>query len=210
MIPMGVLPSQYVYLALEALCLNGDVSVTEDCLFEKCTEQKKNLNYWKFKSDLNAQIRLGCIHCEGSRLYMAKVWRYEESAAQSLVDIIHQPTLQPTPLPSVLQVNDITLCEEQRNAVEMALQFRLSLILGGAGSGKSTLIQAIVNALGNENTTVLCAPTRKAARNLTSRTGLPARTVHSALGLHANEDFLAPVRWETVDLVIVDEASMLT
>lgn len=123
---------------------------------------------------------------------MAKVWRYEESAAQSLVDIIRQPTLQSTPLPSVLQVNDITLCEEQRNAVEMALQFRLSLILGGAGSGKSTLIQAIVNALGHENTTVLCAPTGKAARNLTSRTGLPARTVHSALGLHVNEDFLAP------------------
>lgn len=210
MIPMGVPPSQYVYLALEALCLNGDVSVTEDCLFKKCTEQKKNLNYWNFKSDLNAQIRSGCIHCEGSRLYMAKVWRYEESAAQSLVDIIHQPALQPIPLPEVLQVNDITLCEEQRNAVEMALRFRLSLILGGAGSGKSTLIQAIVNALGDENTTVLCAPTGKAARNLTSRTGLSARTVHSALGLHVNEDFLAPVRWETVDLVIVDEASMLT
>ena len=45
MISMGVPPSQYVYLALEALCLNGDVSVTEDCLFRKCTEQQKNLSY---------------------------------------------------------------------------------------------------------------------------------------------------------------------
>ena len=210
MIPTGLPPSQYVYLALEALCLNGDVYVTEDRLFQKCSEQKRNLTYWAFKNDLNAQIRLGAICCEGSGLYMTKVWRYEESAAQALANIILQPALRPIPLPDVLQVNDITLCEEQRSAVAMALQLRLSLILGGAGSGKSTLIQAIVKVLNCEHNTVLCAPTGKAARNLTNRTGLTARTVHSALGLHPNEDFLAPVRWETVDLVIVDEASMLT
>ncbi len=67
-----------------------------------------------------------------------------------------------------------------------------------------------LKVLNRERNTVLCAPTGKAARNLTNRTGLTARTVHSALGLHPHEDFLAPVRWETVDLVIVDEASMLT
>lgn len=210
MISTGLPPSQYVYLALEALCLNGDAYVTEDRLFQKCAEQKKNLTYWVFKNDLNTQIRLGAICCEGSSLYMTKVWRYEESAAQALANIIRQPALQPIPLPDVLQVNNFTLCEEQRNAVAMALQLRLSLILGGAGSGKSTLIQAIVKVLNSERNTVLCAPTGKAARNLTNRTGLTARTVHSALGLHPHEDFLAPVRWETVDLVIVDEASMLT
>ena len=210
MIPTVLPPSQYIYLALEALCLNGDVYVTEDRLFQKCAEQKRGLTYWAFKNDLNAQIRMGAICCEGSSLYMTKVWRYEESAAQSLANIIRQPALQPIPLPDVLQVNDITLCEEQRNAVAMALQLRLSLILGGASSGKSTLIQAIVKVLNSERNTVLCAPTGKAARNLTTRTGLTARTVHSALGLRPHEDFLAPVRWETVDLVIVDEASMLT
>lgn len=202
--------SQYVYRALEALCLNGDAYVTEDRLFQKCAEQKKNLTYLTFKADLNTQIRFGTICHEDTRIYMTKVWRYEESAAQALTSIFRQPALQTIPLPDVLQVNDITLCEEQRNAVVMALQERLSLILGGAGSGKSTLIQAIAKALGSECTAVLCAPTGKAARNLTSRTGITARTVHSALGLHPNEDFLAPVRWEAVDLVIVDEASMLT
>ena len=210
MIPTRLPPSQYIYLALEALCLNGDVYVTEERLFQKCAEQKRGLTYWAFKNDLNAQIRLGTICCEGSSLYMTKVWRYEESAAQALANIMRQPVLQPIPLPDVLQVNNITLCDEQRNAVAMALQLRLSLILGGAGSGKSTLIQAIVKVLNSERNTVLCAPTGKAARNLTNRTGLTARTVHSALGLHPHEDFLAPVRWETVDLVIVDEASMLT
>lgn len=57
---------------------------------------------------------------------------------------------------------------------------------------------------------VLCAPTGKAARNLTKRTGLPARTVHSALGMHPDEDFLSPVVWNTTELVVVDEASMMT
>ena len=57
---------------------------------------------------------------------------------------------------------------------------------------------------------VLCAPTGKAARNLEKRTGLSARTVHSALGMHPDEDFPAPVTWNTTQLVVVDEASMMT
>lgn len=65
----------------------------------------------------------------------------------------------------------IALCQEQRAAVELALTNKLSLILGGAGCGKSTLIRAIVNMVGAGHSMVLCAPTGKAARNLEKRTG---------------------------------------
>lgn len=62
----------------------------------------------------------------------------------------------------------------------------------------------------SKNGWVLCSPTGKAARNLTDRTGFQARTVHSALGMRPDEDFLSPVAWAHTDLVIVGEASMMT
>lgn len=111
-------------------------------------------------------------------------------------------------LPDPLMVGDIALCDEQRDAVAVALSHRLTLILGGAGCGKSTLIRAICDHV--KGGKVLCAPTGKAARNLTARTGLAARTVHSALGLAPNDDFLSPVEWNYTKLVIVDEVSMLS
>lgn len=42
------------------------------------------------------------------------------------------------------------------------------------------------------------------------RTGIEARTVHSALGLRPDDDFLEPVQWPSVSLLVVDEASMMT
>ena len=182
--------SRYILSALEDHCLNGDAYVTEEILYKRCRDQHRSLSYEVFKADLAEQIRLGFIHPEGSRIYAMRTWRYENSAAQSLSAILRNPTLSPAILPEKLAVNGLALCQEQRAAVGLALSSRLSMILGGAGCGKSTLIRAIVNAVGPKRPMVLCAPTGKAARNLTMRTGLIARTVHSALGMHPNEDFL--------------------
>ena len=202
--------SRYVLYALEDYSKNGDAYVSENTLFARCRKQRRELSYGSFKADLAEQIRLGYIHPEGSRLYATKTWRYEECAARKLSAVLRDPALLPVVLPDVLTVNGIALCEEQRNAAELALSNRLSMILGGAGSGKSTLIRAIANEVRRGQTMVLCCPTGKAARNLTKRTGLQARTVHSALGMRPDEDFLLPVSWSTTSLVVVDEASMLT
>ena len=202
--------SRYVLRAMEDHCLNGDAYVAEDVLYHRCKERQRGLSYATFKADLAEQIRLGYIHPEGSHLYINRTWRYEEDASKQLVTILRQPTLPAMAVPENLSVNGIALCQEQRAAVELALTNKLSLILGGAGCGKSTLIRAIVNMVDAGHSMVLCAPTGKAARNLEKRTGLSARTVHSALGMHPDEDFLAPVTWNTTQLVVVDEASMMT
>ena len=80
--------------------------------------------------------------------------------------------------------------------------------MAGAGRGKTTLIRAIAE---NSNTDriLLCSPTGKAAKNLAERTGIPAQTVHRALGVIRERDFLQVSERDDVDLVIVDEASML-
>ena len=52
--------------------------------------------------------------------------------------------------------------------------------------------------------------TGKAARNLTERTGIEARTVHGALGKSPDANFLDAVSWNCIGLVVVDEASMVS
>ena len=117
-------------------------------------------------------------------------------------------------IPRELRAGDILLSEQQREAIELALNSSLSIILGGAGCGKTTLIEAIVHCFRERNDAfvpyVVAAPTGKAARNLTERTGIEARTVHGALGKSPDANFLDAVSWNCIGLVVVDEASMVS
>ena len=131
-----------------------------------------------------------------------------------LADILKDPALPVMEIPRELRAGDILLSEQQREAIELALNSRLSIILGGAGCGKTTLIEAIVHCFRERNDAfepyVVAAPTGKAARNLTERTGIDARTVHSALGKQPDTNFLDPVSWSNTGLVVIDEASMVS
>jgi exodeoxyribonuclease V alpha subunit len=136
------------------------------------------------------------------------------TAAERLADILKAPALPVMEIPRELRAGDILLSEQQREAIELALNSRLSVILGGAGCGKTTLIEAIVHCFRERNDAfvpyVVAAPTGKAARNLTERTGIEARTVHGALGKSPDANFLDAVSWNCIGLVVVDEASMVS
>ena len=201
--------SNYIRAVLERYCLNGDAFISEEKLYSLCKQQHEDLSYSVFTRDLREQYAIHSLHREGSRIYLDKIWRCEECTAQSLAELLHRTPLPQAVLRPPVRIDGFELTEEQCAAVSMALNNRISIILGCAGSGKSTLIKAIVNRHATRFY-VVCAPTGKAARNITARTGIEARTVHSACGLMPDEDFLPPVQWVLTSLVIVDEASMLT
>jgi exodeoxyribonuclease V alpha subunit len=99
-----------------------------------------------------------------------------------------------------------SLSEEQQRAVDTAAQYSLTVCTGGPGVGKTHTIKAIIEQ--SEHPILLCAPTGKAAKRITEQTGLPARTIHSALA--AAVDFetgeTKPLDYATI---IVDEFSMV-
>jgi len=102
---------------------------------------------------------------------------------------------------------------EQREAVKMALTQGLSIITGGPGTGKTLIQRAILDIYQKnnpKNEICCCAPTGRAARRMEQATGVPASTVHKALGLMADEDgdYDGPEAL-TADLIVVDEISML-
>ncbi|MDX1540516.1 MAG: AAA family ATPase, partial [Geminicoccaceae bacterium] len=99
----------------------------------------------------------------------------------------------------------------QRDALRLALTRRLLVITGGPGTGKTTLVRAILEALETLGVNVLlAAPTGRAARRLGESTGREARTLHRLLEAEPAKGFRRNmVRPLETQLLVVDEASMV-
>jgi exodeoxyribonuclease V alpha subunit len=100
---------------------------------------------------------------------------------------------------------------EQREAVLGALRSRLFVITGGPGVGKTTIITAVIALCKAAHlSTVLCAPTGRAAKRLSESTGQVTFTLHRALEFQPGGGFSRNRnRPLDGDLFVVDEASMV-
>jgi exodeoxyribonuclease V alpha subunit len=103
------------------------------------------------------------------------------------------------------------LTDEQWAAVRAAFGARVSILTGGPGVGKTMCTKEIVAEAEAANATIaLCAPTGRAARRLAETTGHEAQTIHRLLEwMPGREPAFRPGRPLPVDLIIVDESSML-
>lgn len=205
------LRGQYILNVLHNIELAGDAYSTAEELYQLCKQKHPSLSEDAFRADKTFLQKEGRIAQEGRRIYLAKTLAYENAAAQFLADILSNNELQSALQDMPASTELTTLTGEQQSAIRMVFGHRLSLILGGAGTGKTTLVRGLIaQAPHRLSSCILCAPTGKVARNLTERTGVQARTVHGALGLRPEENFLGPVHWDLTGLVVIDEASMMT
>ncbi len=87
----------------------------------------------------------------------------------------------------------------------------MSILTGGPGTGKTTTLRAVIQALeAIQAHYALASPTGRAAKRLSEATGRPAQTIHRLLGFKPGLGFLHDeTNPLTVDMLIVDEASML-
>ena len=104
---------------------------------------------------------------------------------------------------------NFTLTDDQVAAAEMVLKNSVSIITGLPGTGKTTLLQTIIEQ--NEDLSIrLAAPTGKAAKRLEEATGRSACTIHRLLEYHPAKGFRrdedCPLE---CDMLIIDEVSML-
>lgn len=103
-----------------------------------------------------------------------------------------------------------SLNERQRDALASALRHSVSLISGGAGSGKSYTVSAITALCEDlDLDVVLAAPTGKAAKRLEEVSGRSAMTIHRLLGYDGKEFAKGPDDPVEADMLIVDEVSMV-
>ncbi|OQB14318.1 MAG: ATP-dependent RecD-like DNA helicase [Firmicutes bacterium ADurb.Bin193] len=110
----------------------------------------------------------------------------------------------------------ITLAENQREAVLASLKNGALVITGGPGTGKTTIIRAIIDVMERLGKSVaLTAPTGRAAKRMSEMCGMEAKTIHRLLEVNFSEDEykMSFARNEDnpleCDVVIVDEMSMV-
>jgi exodeoxyribonuclease V alpha subunit len=165
-----------------------------------------------------------CIR-EGDAIYSTELYLAECAVAQMICKLLLQErsksdlrlleTEQLEKQISDIESRDgIEYAPEQRQAIIQALQNPLSVITGGPGTGKSTVLNAVIQIFkrlfpGQE--LYLCAPTGKAAKRMNEVTGEPAKTIHRLLrynpmcgGFEYGEGNPLP----GPGLLIVDEFSM--
>ncbi|MGL4453895.1 MAG: SF1B family DNA helicase RecD2 [Sarcina sp.] len=114
------------------------------------------------------------------------------------------------------QFNGITFAPSQREAILGAFENGIEIITGGPGTGKTTIIKAIIDIFEQcKLKVVLAAPTGRAAKRMSESTGREAKTIHRLLDMVVADDeeekVFQKIDSEPIDadVVIVDEASMI-
>ncbi len=159
---------------------------------------------------------------EERAVYLAPFYYGEVGVANRLKRLLEAPEERlfafrsfnwPAAFAAIQRRTGLALAPAQRQAVQTALTQRVTVLTGGPGTGKTTTVQTIIRMLeATGHTYVLASPTGRAAKRLAEATGREAKTVHRLLGFKPGERTMFQHNEENpldVDMVIVDEASML-
>lgn len=101
-----------------------------------------------------------------------------------------------------------TFTEEQRSAIKLSLDNYVMALTGLAGAGKTSTANGICSLYDDYNI-LACALSGKASVRITEATGLPASTIHRALGYQNGKFMFNKDNKLAVDIVLIDEATMI-
>lgn len=130
-------------------------------------------------------------------------WSKYEDTSRGVIDLASPELFGPAA---------IELDAEQARAIERALREKVLVITGGPGTGKTTLLTALLQLLRRAKVTVvLAAPTGRAAKRMSESAGEEAMTIHRLLEYNPREGGFQRSEEKPLeaDFVIVDEASMI-
>jgi exodeoxyribonuclease V alpha subunit len=153
-------------------------------------------------------------------VYLKSYYESEANVAQKLIDLNSAKNMKKIQnieeeIKLVEDKTELELSEKQKEALVAINDNNVCIITGGPGTGKTTIIKAILELYkSKKKKTVLCAPTGRAAKRMTETTGEEAKTLHRLLEIGKIEDEsveknkieVAPL---DADVVIVDEVSMV-
>lgn len=170
---------------------------------------------------LKHELDAGRVVKEGDRLYLRDLWVAERRVAAKLKDLLASPTsfapIDPDRAVAWWEKKTgFTLAPAQLRAVRTSVASKVSIVTGGPGVGKTTIIRALVEIFAARTgvyriAVQLGAPTGRAAKRMAESTGAPAQTLHRLLKYNpqTNEFTYNEERPLAGDVFIFDEMSMV-
>lgn len=209
------------YVLREAMKQNGHLYLEQEILVKdalKVLNKEPDLQPVTKTEILNVLYRLAMqdsIVVEENRIYITKQYQEEEDTASMIARKLHERipvfTIEKE-LEKAQEDLNITLSEQQKEAVRMVFANPICIITGGPGTGKTTVLKVILHIYQKKcgNEVKLMAPTGRAARRMAESTGNgDATTMHMALGLFGEGDYEALTDELSADFINADEVSMV-
>ncbi|MFM1525620.1 MULTISPECIES: SF1B family DNA helicase RecD2 [Helcococcus] len=152
-------------------------------------------------------------------IYSSYIYDLEIDITNRLINLLYaNSTLKEVNIEDEIEyiekIEKINYSEMQKKAISTAIIEKMLIITGGPGTGKTTIIKAIISIVKNlKMKYVLCAPTGRAAKRMEESTGDTASTIHRLLGYKSLDEDIMLEYNETnpldYELIIVDEVSMV-
>jgi exodeoxyribonuclease V alpha subunit len=212
-----------LYHALRAATDDGDLYVTRRDWISKAEWLIGHAHAKKFSDIIEQLIAEGHVYevllptSKTERVYYPRThYLHEVRLAAQLRKIAAAPVVTPQDIAERLAnyetTSGIALAPEQREAVLRAGESALSIITGGPGTGKTTIVRAIVDVFeGAGHTLALAAFAGCAAKRLRESTGAHALTIHKTLAYDPSVECFTKDANDPVDadVVVLDETSMI-
>lgn len=186
------------------------LDVTTECI-------EDNLIGLKAKDEIVIEKRDGV-----EWIYLYNFYKVEEEIATRIIRLDNSKNMKKIEhidkaLKKVEEKSKIELSEKQKEAIKAINEKNVTIITGGPGTGKTTIIKTIIDLYEEKNKkVVLAAPTGRAAKKMTEATDKEASTLHRLLGLGKIDDEGIYTRHSDyegapidADVIVVDELSMV-
>ena len=203
----------HLYLELETL-----IKESSRLLNDRLANDQVRVTNEEVVAVLEDMVLKGEVVSNKNRVYQTTAFVQEDETAVNISKMLAAPpdAVDITSiLESIRQNLGMALSQRQSEAVYMAFRSNLSIITGSPGTGKTTVLRAIIEVFGRlypSKKIMLAAPTGRASRRMAESTGRnDAKTLHSVLGLLGDSGYVKDKKKEPLDadLIIVDESSMI-
>ncbi|WP_201258189.1 SF1B family DNA helicase RecD2 [Piscirickettsia litoralis] len=206
---------------LQEICSEGHCAAQEQHLIEKSVELLAvpiDLIRAAIEAELQENRVLREVIDDMPCIYLDKLYHAENSVSQQVARLVQgeQPKWSNIDAEAALQQTQqqvqIQLSPSQHKAVINSLHNKVSIITGGPGVGKTTVVNTIIKIIHSTRAKVtLCAPTGRAAKRLSESTGLEAKTIHRLLEFNPSSYLFKYNREKPLDtdFLVCDEASMI-